>query len=125
VNQKDIELIKSRLHQVKARFNLTFKKLLNEHFFNRTESLQEFTRLTAENIESCIKAAYDLRSKYVHTGIDFSHWLVPHRAVMNEIQLRTPPYRGQGVKKGTFRSANLYWLRKSYALCIIKIAAYQ
>jgi Apea-like HEPN len=99
VNQKDIELIKSRLYQVRARFSLTFKKLLNERFFDETESLQEFTKLTIENIESCIKAVYDLRSKYVHTGIDFGHWLVPHRAFMNEIQLGKPSVEDNELKK--------------------------
>jgi Apea-like HEPN len=99
VKPKDIQAIKTRLYQVRSRFNLTFKKLLNNRFFEKTESLEEFTKLTAENIENCIKAAYDLRSKYVHTGIDFGHWLAPRRTFMNEILLGMPVVDDKELKK--------------------------
>ena len=121
VNQKDIELIKSRLYQVKARFNLTFKKLLNEHFFDKTESLEEFTRLTTENIESCIKAVYDLRSKYVHTGIDFGHWLVPHPAFMNEIQLGMPVVEDKELKKILSRVPTYIGLERAMRFALLRL----
>lgn len=121
VNQKDIELVKSRLYQVKSRFNLTFRKLLNKHFFDKTESLQEFAKLTTENIESCIKAVYDLRSKYVHTGIDFGHWLVPHRAVMNEIQLGVPVVEDKELKKILSKVPTYIGLERAMRFALLRL----
>lgn len=99
VSQQDINLIKSRLYQIKAKFSLTLMKLLNANFFNNTESLDDSTKLTIQNIETCIKAVYDLRSKYVHTGIKFGHWLVPQPAFMNEIKLGIPVVDDKDLKK--------------------------
>jgi hypothetical protein len=121
VSKKDIELIKSRLYQVKARFRLTFKKLLNKHFFNKTESFQEFTRLTTKNIESCIKSVYDLRSKYVHAGTDFGHWLVPQRAFMNEIQLGTPVVEDKELKKILSKVPTYIGLERAIRFALLRL----
>ena len=121
VNQKDIELIKSRLYQVRARFNLTFKRLLNKHFFDKTESLEEFTRLTSENIESCIKSVYDLRSKYVHAGIDFGHWLVPSRSIMNEIQLGTPVVEDKELRKILSKVPTYIGLERAMRFALLRL----
>lgn len=84
VNQKDIKIIKNRLYQVKTRFIRELKNLLNQKFFDNTENLDGSSKLTLENIETSLKAVYDLRSRYVHTGIDFGHWLIPYQWCMNE-----------------------------------------
>ncbi|WP_041739921.1 HEPN domain-containing protein [Calothrix sp. PCC 6303] len=120
-NPKDIDLIRSRLYQVKARFNLTFKKLLNRNFFDRTESLDESTKLTSENIETCIKAVYDLRSRYVHTGIDFGHWLVPHRAFMNEIRLGIPVVDDKELRKILSRVPTYIGLERAVRFALLRL----
>lgn len=75
VPDKDLSLIKKRLYQVKRRFVLTLSKLINEPFFDRTESKREDAKFTKENFEKSIKAAYDLRSRYVHTGFQLKDWI--------------------------------------------------
>lgn len=89
VAKKDIQLITERLYQVKAKFKLTFLKLLNKHFFDKTESRDKSGKITRENIEACIKKVYDLRSEYVHSGISFGDWLKPGHN-MNEIRREKP-----------------------------------
>jgi Apea-like HEPN len=75
VPDKDLRLIKNRLYQVKRKFFLTLKNLINESFFEATESKVENGKFTQENIDKSIKSAYDLRSHYVHTGFEFKDWI--------------------------------------------------
>ncbi|GAB4184369.1 MAG: hypothetical protein Fur006_21920 [Coleofasciculaceae cyanobacterium] len=75
VPDEDVSFIKNRLYQVKRKFVLTLNNLINESFFKNTESRVENARFTKENFEKNIKAAYDLRSRYVHVGFEFKDWL--------------------------------------------------
>lgn len=75
VPEKDLSFIKNRLYQVKRKFFLTLSKLINEPFFDKTESRREDAKFTKENFEKSIKAAYDLRSRYVHTGFQLKDWI--------------------------------------------------
>lgn len=75
VTESDLSYIKSRLYQVKRKFFLTLKNLLDDSFFKGTESKVKEASLTKENIDRSIKSAYDLRSRYVHTGFESKGWL--------------------------------------------------
>lgn len=82
-------LMRRRLFQVKRRFKIVLGGLLDDSFFERSESRYEFGRLTKDTIDRRLGAAYDLRSKYVHTGESFGGWV--SRAVENaEVQSGTP-----------------------------------
>ena len=95
VLEKDINQIKGRLYQVKRKFILMLGLLVNNIFFDRTESKDADYRFAKEapeggySFEQCMKAAYDLRSQYVHSGFSFGQWIEPLRGsadVLNEIQ---------------------------------------
>jgi hypothetical protein len=88
MDEKDICFIKKRLYQVKRRFCLTFNELINKNFFEKTESESDDTKLTYDRFNICIKSAYDLRSKYVHSGTKFKQWIEPY----NELMYETLPY---------------------------------
>jgi len=77
IPNEDLSFIKQRLYQVKRKFFLTLKKMIyeSESFFINTESRVENAKFTRENIEASIKAAYDLRSRYVHVGFEFKDWI--------------------------------------------------
>lgn len=79
--------IKKRLYQVKRKFTTSLLKNLNEEFFSKTEIINGngYGRLTKENIESVIKAGYDLRSHYVHEGLEFGFFVTPHTNYFNEL----------------------------------------
>jgi hypothetical protein len=121
VNQKDIDIKKTRLYQVRARFYLAFKNLLNRKFFDNTENLDGSSKLTIENIETSIKAVYDLRSKYVHTGIDFGHWLTPYQSIMNEIQLGEPVIDDKELNKILFKVPTYIGLERIVRFALLRL----
>ena len=99
----------SRLFQVKATFTRALKAQLNSFFFSHSESNEAHFRLTNSQIERRIGAAYDLRSKYLHSGVEFGTWVklfsakgaevVPGKPVtsdkeMNRILERAPTFIG-------------------------------
>jgi hypothetical protein len=69
--------VKGRMYQVRRKFRLTLSRLLNDDFFSGAESQDKWCILTKEKIESRINAAYDLRSRYLHTGARFGGWIQP------------------------------------------------
>ena len=90
VTLEDISLIKKRLYQVRRKFSLTLINLINESFFKNTESRIEDAKFTKDNIDKSIKAAYDLRSRYVHTGFEFKDWIEIHAGSeyhLSEVQI--------------------------------------
>jgi len=72
---KAVKLIKSRLFQVRRKYSLTLTSLLNKNFFSKTESPEKLASLSEDKIDQRIKASYDLRSLYVHTGLKFGNWI--------------------------------------------------
>lgn len=63
--------IRGRLRQVKRRFVLALSEPLNRHFFDGSEAAVYSPKLTADNVEQSLEAAYDVRSQYVHGGCHF------------------------------------------------------
>jgi uncharacterized protein DUF6966 len=93
LSERDAKLIKKRLFQVRRRFALGLRSLLNEKFFTRTEAKgphAERTRLRFADIEKRLKAAYDVRSQYVHTGRTFGAHPDSTLGWCNEIQIGRP-----------------------------------
>lgn len=77
--------IKSRLFQIKRKFTLTIDKLLTEDFFEVSEAKDNHFALKKSDIRNRIKMAYDLRSHFVHVGIEFGHWVSAGMKSNNEI----------------------------------------
>lgn len=67
--------LRGRMLSVKRRFVRSLVGLLADDFFDGAESPHEFSRFKPDVIESNIKSAYDLRSRYVHTGVAFGQWI--------------------------------------------------
>ncbi|CAJ4806924.1 Uncharacterised protein [Burkholderia pseudomallei] len=87
---KLVKLIRGRLLQIKRRFVRAFTDLVDADFFCKSEAVQPFFALSAADFEHRVAAAYDLRSKFVHTGINFGKWIEPRGDQRAEIQLGTP-----------------------------------
>ncbi|MER2005884.1 MAG: hypothetical protein ABS939_00410 [Psychrobacillus sp.] len=84
--------IKNRLYQVKRKFTAALLKNLNDEFFSKTETINNVGRIHKVAAEKLIKKGYDLRSLYVHTGADFSEFIIPRKGINNEIQVFTPAH---------------------------------
>ncbi len=58
-------------------------------FFDRPEATAERGLLKADSFRDSVAAAYDLRSRYVHTGTPFGNWIGPG-STYHETQLGLP-----------------------------------
>ena len=63
----------SRLYQLRRRVVYAAKHLVNDAFFEGSQAKPPY-RLTRDSLETCVKAVYDLRSRYAHGGAQFGIW---------------------------------------------------
>lgn len=75
--QRIANLFRKRMRQLKRRFSALLTTHLDEAFFTRTESKSQWGHFTATSFPKAAAAAYDLRSRYVHTGASFGDWIEP------------------------------------------------
>ena len=73
--KKAARFISGKLLQVKRRFVKTILQYIDSDFFQRSESREPSGGFKEASFECAVSAAYDLRSKYVHTGIPFGNWV--------------------------------------------------
>lgn len=112
--------IRARLFQVRRKFATTVLRLLNPYFFQHTEATQQFCALKAADIVKRIKAAYDLRSRYVHTGLDFRVWLIPGMPYHAEIQVGTPVVDDKELEKLLVKSPTFCGLERIMRFCLLR-----
>jgi hypothetical protein len=89
----DANLVKGRLFQVRRKFAAGLASKLNKGFFARTEAKPSFAPIASlkeSEIEKRLKAAYDVRSQYVHTGRTFGLTFHSMSDLRNEIQIGKP-----------------------------------
>ncbi len=68
------KLIK-KFSSIRAKFVLHLTGCLDDRFFTNSETEHKYNQLTKENISLRLRAAYDLRCKYVHDGKSGNSWL--------------------------------------------------
>lgn len=128
---KKAKVIKKRLYQVKRKYILTITNLLNDYFFTNTEVEKggEVYSLKQEDFQKRIKASYDLRSKYLHTGAKFGENLRPSR-YLNEIPIIAGPPIGSAdfmtdknadeFKKAYVLSPTFIGLERIMRFCLLR-----
>ena len=82
-------MLRRQLRGIKRRFVLTILSYIEPAFFSRREATHSCDALQETNFRERVKAAYDLRSRYVHTGVPFGHWVSP-RHENPEVQMGKP-----------------------------------
>lgn len=112
--------LKQRLFQVKRKYTLTICNLLNDYFFTNSESTELFASLSRDKIEQRVKASYDLRSKYVHTGISFGKWLLPHTIMNEEICLGTPVGLSHELTKLIVKTPTFIGMERIMRFCLLR-----
>jgi hypothetical protein len=70
-------LFRSRLLQLRRRYCHMLCSSVDKQFFERRESEDVWSALKEEGFLKVAVAAYDLRSRYVHTGSSFGGWIEP------------------------------------------------
>ena len=115
-----VRRIRKRLFQVKRKFTTTVLRLLSPYFFSQTEATEQFCALKSDGIESRIKAAYDLRSLYVHTGIDFGIWISNGTHYHEEVQIGTPVVDNPDFKKLLVKSPTFCGLERIMRFALLR-----
>ena len=92
--------IEGRLLLVKRRFVETIVGLVDESFFKKSEAEEGFGGFQVESFRKSIAAAYNLRSKYVHTGAPFGRWVSLQMGGRNqEVQVGKPVVNDKELSK--------------------------
>jgi len=116
---KKANRIRNRLYQVRRRYRLTLCNLLNANFFTRTESTHQSAALRKDEIEPSVLAAYDLRSRYVHTGERFGAWIHSLEHLHAEKQMGTPVVDDKGYQKVLVRAPTFIGLERIMRYCLL------
>ncbi|WP_088345050.1 HEPN domain-containing protein [Bacillus cereus] len=113
--------LKSRLFQVKRKFYYSLIELLDENFYENTEVIHDVGKITKDTIEQNIKFAYDLRSLYVHTGLEFGDRIRPNKNIQNEIVIGEVTLPNQRAKKALNNTLTFTGLERIIRYALLKL----
>jgi len=115
--------IEGRLLLVKRRFVETIVGLVDASFFEKSEAGDGIGSLKAESFRKSISAAYDLRSKYVHTGAPFGNWVTSQMGGRNkEVQVGKPVISDKDLSKILEYAPTLVGLERVVRYCLLQFA---
>lgn len=115
-----VRTLQGRMRQIKRAYVLTLTRLLKDSFFDTSECREQYGRLRKEDIEKRLKGAYDLRSQYVHTGIDFGRWTLPNGGILNEVQFGTPVVESREFEKAIAQAPTFFGLERIMRYCLTR-----
>jgi hypothetical protein len=121
---KEANLIKKRLFQVRRKFAAGLHSHLNAGFFRRTEAkgpLAERSRLVDTDIEKRLKAAYDVRSQYVHAGRNFGGHPHSMQDWRNEIQIGKPVTGSDALDDGLWWAPTFLGLERVIRFGLLRV----
>jgi hypothetical protein len=88
--QKAAKVLTSRMRQIKRRFRSTVVDLIDENFFDTGKGLVPWTKFDRKHLLQHVSAAYDVRSRYVHSGHAFGDWIAPRGDCSEELRHDVP-----------------------------------
>lgn len=115
-------LFRKRMRQVKRRFAALISSEVDDAFFTRSEAEGSWERLQAGQFPRAVAAAYDLRSRYVHTGASFGSWIAP-RYGNAERQSGKPVLHDREMAKILARAPTFIGLERLTRLVLLRCAA--
>lgn len=113
-----------RFRSVKRKFVVTLLSLVDDSFFERSEAKETYERFAAGDFEKRLAAAYDLRSRYVHTGTNFGPYidgLVPGGNA--EIRWAHPVTGDKALDKALALAPTLVGLERLIRYCLLRLAS--
>ena len=114
--------ISNRLLGIKRSFVKSLCSLVDQQFFASRESDIEFGFFKTDDIERNIGAAYDLRSKYVHTGVPFGNWIQP-RGKQTDLQFGRPVVSDHDFSKILEKAPTFIGLERFIRYCLLNFMA--
>ena len=116
---KIVNRILNRFTNVKKAFVKSLCSLLDDSFYVIAKSEKKFAPFVPENIEENIGAAYNLRSKYVHTGMSFGRWVGTSRD-HSDLQFGKPVVSDSEFTKILKKAPKFVGLERLMRYCILK-----
>ena len=113
--------ISSRFTSVKKAFVKSLCSLLDDSFYSQKEHIRRFE---PEDIDNNISAAYDLRSRYVHTGASFGRWVDTSRN-HSDLQFGKPMINDSKLAQTLEKAPKFIGLERLMRYCILKFMSSQ
>lgn len=117
-----VETMRSRLYQVRRRFSCVLKSMLDDYFFKHHDAKEDLYALKIETIEQSLKAAYDLRSLYAHTGIQFGGHAGTHPNYRNEVAMGRPILNNTHLENTLMKAPSLLGLERIMRYALLNVA---
>lgn len=111
--------LSGRLLGIRRTFVRSLVSLLDDAFYTNAEREGTSRSFVPGNIESRVGAAYDLRSKYVHTGAPFGRWVAPRRG-RGDVQLGAPRVGDRELGRILRRAPTFGGLERLIRYCLLK-----
>jgi hypothetical protein len=122
-----VKLAKSvlgKLLLVKRRFVHALVQLVDSEFFARSENAHPFPKFASATFPEVVAAAYDLRSRYVHTGCSFGQWVSLRAGGMNnELQVGKPVVADRDLGDILAVAPTYVGLERILRYCLLRLAA--
>lgn len=113
-----VKRLKSRLFQIRRKCALFVHQTLDGDFYQSSESELNLRRASAGDIQCHIKAAYDLRSRFMHTGRSHGVWVNAMKHVGEELVSGDPVIHDPDLKKLVVNSLTLFGLERVVQYCL-------
>jgi hypothetical protein len=113
-----VNRLKSRLFQIRRKCALFVRQTLDEQFYQSSESTIGFLRVSRNDIERHVKAAYDLRSRFMHSGRSHGGWVNAMKHAGAEIVIGDPVIKDPELKKLVVDSLTLCGLERVVQYCL-------
>ena len=113
------KLKKMLFGQISRRFRVGLAKLLNGNFYDGSECTRDFLKLKPESILKHLKAAYTVRSQFLHNGTRFGQWVLSLEGG-SEIMAGVPAYGSNDWKKLISNIPTLYGLERVIRFCLLR-----
>ena len=117
---KTARIVRSKLRGIKRRFVVGLDSLLDPAFFQRSQAARSFAGLEAKAIVKRLGAAYDLRSRYVHTGQSFGVVVGPRGMDQDEIQSGKPMHPDKDFAKALACAPTYIGLERILRYCLLR-----
>ncbi len=114
--------MRKKLRSVKARFVATFRHLVDTSFFDRAEAEGAYARLRRADFPKVLGAAYDLRSRYVHSGEAFGDWVAPRGRATEEVQSGRPMVQDKAFAKTLAAAPTFIGLERIVRYALLRFA---
>jgi len=118
-------LLAGQLRGVKRRFVEAIMGFVDPGFFERSEA-HEFGKFTEDEFRESVSAAYDLRSRYVHTGQAFGQWVASRvSGENNEVQIGQPVVDDRKLARILQFAPTYVGLERVIRYCLLRFAQSQ